>query len=65
MVARKKNEKRMLPVVSAMTPTTRGPKNELDCKRGWVSTCVGVWVEGLTLSVIEYRPYLSSVLDER
>ena len=30
MATRKKNEYRMLPVVSAMTPTTRGPTKELD-----------------------------------
>lgn len=32
MNTRKKNEYRMLPVTSEMTPTTSGPMNELDYK---------------------------------
>lgn len=49
----------MLPVSVAIIPTMRGPKKELDCDGNAQCTNKGdIAFATLTLSVIEYRPYL-------
>lgn len=57
ITTRKKKAYRILPVMSAIKPTIKGPKKELDCKTYQHRARYG---EGTrTLSVIENKPYLT------